>query len=196
MAEQKIHYLGLENVERRIKELRKLRAESAAAFHEVSNQGDFKENSGRDIEKDNLQRIVKELDTLLPALGYTPVKANPNVRGIEEGCVIRLRVYSVTPTPANSNISLPGPDGKEPTPIFDGVLLFGGAVKGQSILTDRALSATSPLGKAILGKQPGFFTAPVPGGHANFVVEKIMKDSVTGGEVTLDTVFRSDVYVG
>lgn len=192
MAEQRIHYLALGLIEDRLKVLREEREKASIQVYEALNKGDLKENSEHDMAKDDLMKIVKEIDTLTPALSYTPIQANPSIRVIEEGCVIRLKIYSVTPEPLKTK---PVDTGDKDEFIFNGLLMYGGAVPGQDLLNDRSLSSTSPIGMAILGKPPGYFTARVPGGHANFIVEKILRDEVTQGEVTAETLLREEIYV-
>lgn len=195
MAEQRIHYLALSGIEKRVAELRAEREVVSVQLQEALGMGDLRENSEYDAARDSMSRIVKELDALLPSLGLQPIKANPNARVIEEGCVIRLKIYSVTPSPMTAVCTQPGLDGKPPEPIFDGLLMYGGTVQGQSLLMDHALSTSTPIGKAILGKQPGFHTVQVPGGHANFTVEKVIKDDETGEEITPEDLLRQPIFI-
>lgn len=193
MAEQRIHYLALSGLESRVSALRKERDETAVQLQEAVAMGDLRENSEYDAAKDAMSRIVKELDSLTPSLSLKPIKANPNARVIEEGCVIRLRVYSVTPSPVSASvIQAMGPNAK---PLFDGLLMYGGTVPGQDLLQDHALSIDTPIGRGILGKQPGYHTVQVPGGHANFIVEKVTIDEETGGEITPETLMRQPVFI-
>lgn len=195
MAEQRIHYLALKGIEERVESLRAERESAAEQLQEALAMGDLRENSEYDAAREQMQRIVRELDSLTPSLGLQPIKANPNARVIEEGCVIRLRIYSVTQSPINYNPGAADSSGKIPDPIFDGLLMYGGTVPGQDLLQDHALDVTTPIGRAILGKQPGNYSVQVPGGHANLVVEKVVTDPETGGEVTPETLKRSAVFV-
>lgn len=195
MAEQRIHYLALKGIEERVASLREEREQASIQLQEALSKGDLRENSEYDAAKEQMQRIVRELDSLTPSLGLQPIKANPNARVIEEGCVVRLRIYSVTQSPMNYNVSQPDSTGKAPDPIFDGVLMYGGTVPGQDLLRDHALDVTTPIGRHILGKQPGYYTVQVPGGHANLTVEKLNADPETGGEITPDTLTRHPVHV-
>lgn len=195
MAEQRIHYLALSGIEKRIADLKSDRESANAQLQEALAMGDLRENSEYDAAKDEMQRIVKELDSLTPSLSLKPIKANPNARVIEEGCVIKLCIYSVTQSPAPESISRPGPDGSQPSKVFEGLLMYGGTVPGQDLLSDHALSADTPIGHYILGKQPGFYNVKVPGGHANLTVEKVVTDPETGGEVTSETLKRQPIFV-
>ena len=194
MAEQRIHYLALRGIEERVATLRNERETANAQLQEALSMGDLRENSEYDAAKEQMQRIVRELDSLTPSLSLQPIKANPNARVIEEGCVIRLRIYSVTQAPVNYNVSLPDSKGKQPEPIFDGLLMYGGTVPGQDLLQDHAFAIDTPIGRAILGKQPGYYTVQVPGGHANFTVEKVITDN-DGNEITPETLLQSPVFV-
>lgn len=195
MAEQRIHYLALRGIEKRVSDLRAEREIASAQLQEALSMGDLRENSEYDAAREEMRRIVRELDSLTPSLGLQPIKANPNARVIEEGCVIHLRIYSTTPSPCTQSVCFATADGKEPQPIFDGILAYGGTVNGQDLLTDRALAIDTPIGRAILGKQPGFYSVQVPGGHANFTVEKLSLDKETGGEITPEILKQSDIYV-
>ncbi len=195
MAEQRIHYLALSGIEQRIADLRKEREVANAQLQEALAMGDLRENSEYDAAKDEMQRIVKELDALTPSLSLQPIKANPNARVIEEGCVVLLRIYSVTQSPASEAISRPNEDGELPERIFEGLLMYGGTVPGQDLMSDHALAVTTPIGRYILGKQPGFHTVQVPGGHANITVEKVITDPDTGGEITPETLRRHPVFI-
>lgn len=195
MAEQRIHYLALSGIEKRIADLRVDREKASVQLQEALAMGDLRENSEYDAAKDEMARIVKELDALAPALSMQPIRANPNARVIEEGCVIHLRVFSVTPSPMTHAAILAENGGKEPQSIFDGLLMYGGAAPGQNLMSDHALSTDTPIGKAILGKQPGFHTVRAPAGHSNFIVEKVTKDPETGEEITPETLKRYPVFV-
>ncbi len=184
MAGQMIHHLAYSGIEKRIQELKAEREVASVQLQEALSLGDLSENSEYDAAKEAMGRVVKELDSLVPSLSYPQVKANPNARVIEEGCVIDLTVYSVTQGPRTLQ------DVAEEKPVFKGMLMFGGVVQGIDLLRDHALSAETPVGKAILGKQGGFYAVPVPGGHANLVVEKVMH------EVTTEELLREPIFVG
>lgn len=184
MAEQMIHYLAYSRIEQRAGELKAEREKISVQLQEALTMGDLRENSEYDAAKDAMWRVVREIDSLTPSLGYKQAKANPNARVIEEGCVINITVYSVTNAPSTLQ------QVEDTPPIFKGMLMFGGVVPGLDLLRDHALSVETPIGSAILGKQGGFYSVLVPGGHANISVEKVMRD------VTPEQLLAEPVFVG
>lgn len=182
MAEQKIHYLAYSSVEKRISILKEERAQAAVQLQEALAMGDLRENSEYDAAKEAMGRIVKELDSLTPSLGYQQAKANPNARVIEEGCVIQLTIYSVSDVPLKQN------QAEQEKPIFKGKLMYGGVVPGLDLLRDHALDIATPVGNAINGKQNGYMSISVPGGYSNLYVEKVMED-ITAEQLLSEPIF-------
>lgn len=183
MAEMKIHYLAYSGIEKRIEELKGEQSQVSVQLQEAIAMGDLRENSEYDAAKDAMERIVKELDTLIPSRSYPQVKANPSARVIEEGCVIRLIIYGVSPVPMKKS------DAEKEEPIFNGMLAYGGAVPGLSLLRDHILDVGTPVGSIINGKQGGYMSVPVPGGHSNLYVEKVME------EITAEQLLHEPIFV-
>lgn len=184
MAEMKIHYLAYSNIEGKIAALKEERQQISVQLNEALAMGDLRENSEYDAAKEAMARVVKELDALIPSLGYSQARANLNARVIEEGSVIDLCIYSVSPAPMERERA------EKEQPIFKGRLLYGGVVPGIDLLRDHALDVNTPVGRCILGKQAGFYSTVVPGGHANFYVEKVRE------EMTPEQILAEPIFVG
>ena len=167
-----IHFMALPIVKERLvhneEELKAAKEDLAAA----AKFGDLRENSEYDNAKTDVRRLNIERGQLIDAVGMPVVKSPDNLRIIEEGSVVSIRVYSITPAPIVSG-SKEFEELKKSEPIFEGVLMYGATLSIHELLRDNALSENTPVGKFIYGKTSGDYSVPVKGNFVNVSVEKL-----------------------
>lgn len=174
-----IHFMALDGIRSRLAETEQEYQQASQQLDEALKMGDLRENAEYDMAKSTLSRVAMLRDELSPALTMAPVKSNDNVRVIEEGSIIELTVWSLTPNPLPTT-SPRFQELKQGEPEFKGILMFGATLRIHELLTDKALATDTAVGRFIVGKQPGDYSVPVPGGFANITVEKLQ--STTGRE--------------
>lgn len=174
-----IHFLLLQDTKKQL-------AETEVAYNEARNQleeaikmGDLRENSEYDAAKEAVARIVALRDELSPVMTMSTIRSNDNVSVIEEGSILHLTIYNVTSSPVNPGTAEFEALKASGTYAFDSKIMFGGTLDIHELLSDKALAADTPIGRFILGKQPGDYTVPVPAGHANLTVEKLPTTTTT-----------------
>ena len=172
MATNGVHFMALDKARGRLAETEEEYKRASHQLDEAIKMGDLSENAEYDAAKASVAKIAKERDELLPVVAMPVVKSNDNISIIEEGSVVRVTIYSITPSPVK-----PGTAAfnqlKEGKPAFDGLLMYGATLRVHELLVDKALSAETPIGKFLLGKQPGEYSVAVPAGFANISVEKL-----------------------
>ena len=168
-----IHFMAVESTKERLVTVEKEYAQASQQLNEAVKLGDLSENAEYDAAKEAVNRLAREREELAPVITMPVIRSSDNIGILEEGSVIRLVVHSVTPAPVK-------PDSKEFEDLknsgvsaFEGVLMYGGTLSMHELLTDKAFSATTAVGKFIHGKQPGDYSIAVPGGFANVTVEKL-----------------------
>lgn len=172
MENRCVHFMALDTAKRRLAETEAEYHDASARLDEALKMGDLRENSEYEAARSTVQRIAMERDQLMPVLMYPVVRANDNISMIEEGSIVHIRVWSVTPSPVAAG-SREFEEIKQHAPVFDGVLMFGGTLEYQELLKDNALSCDTPIGAFLLSKHPGDYSIQVPGGFANVTVEKL-----------------------
>ena len=175
-----VHFMALDSAKRRLAEVEGEYKEIARQLDEAVKMGDLSENSEYDAAKEAMSRVVKVRDELQPVVTMPVIKSNDNISVIEEGSVIKLNLWSVSPSPVT-------PGSKEfdmlkntDACVFEGVLMFGATLEVHELLSDKALSTDTPIGKYILGKQSGDYSVPVPAGYANITVTKLTNRTDVG----------------
>ena len=176
MAAAGIHYMAYAKTKEYLDTVEKEYRESIRMRDLAAKDGDARENSNLDNYKDMVARLSRIREELAPVLTLPVVKSNDNVSIIEEGSVIHLTVHRVTNTPVQPNTA-EFEALKEGKPEFEGVLMYGATLSIHDLLSNKALACTSPVGRFILGKQPGDYTVPVPNGFSNITVRKLPVDT-------------------
>lgn len=173
MAEKGVHYLAYSSIRQRLEENAKEVATASEQLQEALKMGDLRENSEYDAAKDRMGKVTKERDMLTPVLSMPQVRANDSASIFEEGCVIELKVFNMTPEPMDTRSEAFNKMMATTQPIFEGILMYGGTLPIQELLTDSALSVDTPIGGYLLGRQPGAYSIQVPGGFANVYARKL-----------------------
>lgn len=173
MAEKGVHYLAYTSIRQRLEENAKEVATASEQLQEALKMGDLRENSEYDAAKERMGKVTKERDMLTPVLSMPQVRANDSASIFEEGCVMELKVFSMTPEPLEPRSEAFNKMMATTQPIFEGVLMYGGTLPIQELLTDSALSIDTPIGSYLLGKQSGPYSIQVPGGFANVYAKKL-----------------------
>ena len=167
-----VHFLAIDKGKARLSELDVEYSQASTQLEEAIKMGDLRENAEYEIAKAQVQRVMRERESLAGIMMMPIVKANDNIRVIEEGCIVKVTVWDVLATPVAPG-SAEFAKLKEGKPSFTGVLMYGATLAFQDLLTDKALSVDTPVGRYILGKQPGDYSIVVPGGFACVTVEKL-----------------------
>lgn len=175
----------------RLTEVEKLYEAAALEVTEAAKFGDLSEASEYDAAKDRLGRIAKEREMLEPVLSMTPLRASDSAVVFEEGSCVTLTIYSVTQEPISVAQNRVAEFFANTTPIFEGVVMFGGTLPTQDILKDSALSEESTIGRFLLGKPSGYYSIKVPGGFAN-TMATLMKSTEVAPE-DIKCIFRGKV---
>ena len=173
MAENGVHYLSYNRIKERLADNAIEYEKASAELKEAIAMGDLRENSEYDAAKERMHKVTQERDELSMVLAMPQVCANDNATFFEEGSVMELKVFTLTPVPMNTKGEEFQKMVETVTPIFEGVILFGGTLPLQELLSDSALSAETPIGKELLGRQPGYYSFKVPGGFANLSAKKL-----------------------
>ena len=172
MAVEGVHYLALSKAKDRYAATEAEFAVAKQRLDEAIKLGDLSENAEYDTAKSAVNRLSRELDELSPVVTMSPVHANEAVSIIEEGSVVEVIIHSITHNPVPPGSAAFG-EAKEGTPAFKGHIMFGASLSFHELLNDHILAASTPVGKYILGKQPGDYSVPVPAGFANLSVRKL-----------------------
>ena len=168
-----MHYLAYASIKKRLDQNAKDVAAATVQLQEALQLGDLSENSEYDAAKDLMRKVTRERDMLTPVLSMPQVKANDSASIFEEGCVIELKLYGMTPEPMERGSAAFNQMVASVTPVFEGILMLGGTLPIQELLTDAALDVETPIGGYLLGKQSGLYSVPVPGGFANISAKKL-----------------------
>ena len=190
MADKGVHYLAYSTIRQRLEDNAKEVEQASLQLQEALKLGDLSENSEYDAAKDKMGRVTKERDMLAPVLSMPQVKANDSASMFEEGCVMELKVFNMTPGPMDPRSDEFVKMMNETEPIFEGTLMYGGTLPIQELLTDAALSVDTPIGSFLLGKQPGAYSIQVPGGFANIYARKLKSTEFTMEDISC--VYRAD----
>lgn len=182
-SENGIHYLAYDKLKARYDEVVEEYHQVSVQLQEAVALGDLKENSEYDAAKATMSKISRERDVLSSILVLPQIRSNNSLNVFEEGCVIELKIYSLTSTPMDTTSDQFKQMVETKVPDFEGVCLLGGTVSVQELLKDSALDINTPIGTALLGKQPGWYSVQVPGGFANLTAKKLHD-----GEFTMDDV--------
>lgn len=172
MAVNGVHFLAIDRAKARLAQLDVEYATAGGQLEEAIKMGDLRENAEYEIAKAEVQRITREREALSGVMTMPIVKANDNIRVIEEGCILSVIIWDVVSTPVQPN----SPEFealKAKTPAFKGVLMYGVTLSYQDLLTDKALSVDTPVGKYLRGKQSGDYSIVVPGGFACVTAQKL-----------------------
>lgn len=183
MSEKGVHYLAYASIKERLAQNALEVDRASEQLQEALKLGDLSENSEYDAAKENMRRVTKERDELLPVLSMSPIRGNDSASIFEEGCVVDLKVYSLTNEPMKPQSEAFRKMVESTHPIFSGTLLFGGTLPVQELLKDSALSADTPIGRALLGKQSGSYSIKVPGGFANITAKKLKSTEFTTEDI-------------
>lgn len=173
MAEKGVHYLAYSNIRQRLEKNAEELESATVQLQEALKLGDLRENSEYDAAKDLMGKVTKERDMLVPVLSMPQVRANDSASIFEEGCVILLKVFNMTPEPMETRGDAFAKMMETTEPIFEGTLMYGGTLPIQELLADAALSVDTPIGGYLLGKQSGAYSIQVPGGFANIYAKKL-----------------------
>lgn len=179
MSTNGVHFLAFDKAKARLAETEEEYKAASQQLDEALKMGDLRENAEYDVAKDAVARIARMRDELSPVVTMPVVRSNDNVSIIEEGSVVHLIVHSITPTPVK-----PGSDefeaAKNGAAEFEGVLMFGATLNIHELLVDNALAADTPIGRFLVGRQPGDYSVPVPAGYANITATKLSSKTTVG----------------
>ena len=183
METKGVHYLSYASIRKRLTQNAEELDKASQELQEAIALGDLSENSEYDAAKEHLSKVTKERDILVPVLSMPQVRANDSASIFEEGCVIELKIYNMTPEPVDPRSDAFASLAKTSTPVFEGKLLFGGVLPIQELLADSALATDTPIGSFLLGKQPGNYSIQVPGGFANVYTKKLKTSEFTAEDI-------------
>lgn len=172
MANNGVHFMAVEKARTRLSESEFEYAEARQQLDEAIKMGDLRESAEYDAARAAVARIATERDALQPVLSMPVVKANDNIPIITEGSVVEVIIYSVTNAPIDPSTEQFMQE-KTKEPLFKGMLMYGATLEVHELLADKALSSDTPIGKFLLGKQPGDYSVAVPAGFANLSVDKL-----------------------
>lgn len=167
-----IHYLALERAKARLSVVEQEFLVAKQERDEALSFGDVSENEELQSVKMRLGRLAREREILAPITTMIAVRTNDAIAIVDEGAVVEVIIHAITGTP----VAVGTPEFKalkEKEPAFRGHLMYGRVPNSYSLVDDCALSETSPIGKFIMGKQPGDYSVPVPAGFANISIQKI-----------------------
>lgn len=167
-----IHYLMLNRAKAQHEQVKAELLVARKQLAEAVEMGDLRENSEYDAAKDAVGKLTKEAEALQPVMTMAAVRANDGLAMIREGAVIDLTVHQLTKSPIKPGTS-EFEKLKEQTPVFHGVLAFGASLSIHELLNDKVLKVGTPVGAFLLGKRPGDYSIPVPGGFSNVTVSKV-----------------------
>lgn len=173
MESKGVHFMALDSAKHRLAAVEEEYKEVARQLDEAVKMGDLRENSEYDAAKEAMSRVVRVRDELQPVVTMPVVRSNDNISVIEEGSVVRLNVWSITPSPITPGSPEFEALKQSGSCDFDGIMMFGATLEVHELMADKALASDTPIGKFILGKQPGDYSVPVPAGHANITVQKL-----------------------
>ena len=172
MSTKGIHFMALSSAKQRLAANEQEMKIKARELDEAIKLRDLRENSEYDEARNAIRKLTKERDALIPVLGMPVIASSDALSTIEEGSIVKIVVYSVTPTPVTPG-SAAFAELKTHKPAFEGVLMYGATLPIHELLQDKALSVDTPVGRYLLGKQPGDYSIPVRGGFSNVSAEKL-----------------------
>lgn len=167
-----VHFMAVDKAKAKLTQLDEEYAVASAQLDEAIKMGDLRENAEYEIAKSAVQHITRERESVAAVMGMPIVRANDNIQVIEEGSVVKLTIHGVSSHPVKVGTKEFEEIKKQP-PSFEGVLMYGATLSYQELLSDNALSVDTPMGKFLLGKQPGEYSIPVPAGFAVVTAEKL-----------------------
>lgn len=173
MESKGVHFMALDSAKQRLATVEEEYKEVARQLDEAVKMGDLRENSEYDAAKEAMSRVVRVRDELQPVVTMPVVKSNDNISVIEEGSVVQLSVWSITPSPVTPGSAEFESLKQSGVCAFEGIMMFGATLEVHELLVDKALASDTPIGKFILGKQPGDYSIPVPAGYANITATKL-----------------------
>lgn len=176
MATNGVHFMAIEKARERLAASEGEYISAVQQLDEAIKMGDLRESSEYDAAKAAVARIAKERDALQPVLSMPVIKANDNIPAIAEGSIVHIKIYSVTSEPVTPSTPQFEQEKQKPV-VFEGVLMYGATLEIHELMADKALSASTPIGKFLLGKQPGDYSVAVPAGFANISVEKLSSNT-------------------
>lgn len=183
MESKGIHYLAQAKIKERLDanaiELERVSDQLAEAVR----MGDLSENSEYDAALEARAKVRREREALLPVLTMPVVRASDNVSIFEEGCVVDLKVYGTVDKPLEGNSQEFTNIVTNQEPQFSGLVMLGGTLAIQDLLTDAALSIDTPIGAYLLGKQSGRYSVKVPGGFAIVAAKKLRSTEFTPDQI-------------
>lgn len=172
MATNGIHFLALDKAKLKLAAADEEYKVASIQLDEAVKMGDLSENAEYDAARATVAKIATIRNELSPVVTMQVVKSNDNISLVEEGSILHILIHSVTPTPVKPG-SPEFEAAKAGPPEFEGVLMFGATLSIHELLTDCALSSDTPIGRFLLGKQPGDYSIQVPAGYANITAIKL-----------------------
>lgn len=185
MKSNGIHFMALESANRRLDELRKNYEVANGELQEALKMGDLSECAEYEMSKEAIKKIVAETDKIEPYLTYPVVRCSDSEQAIQEGSVIDLVVYGVSENPVKEGSA----EYKEliaRPPVLSGRFMFGGNLEIHTLLGDKMLSPTTPIGRYLLWKASGYYSVKTPGGFTNLRATKVPLKDLTTSDLRCD----------
>lgn len=171
-----VHFMALASAKARLEELRENYEVANAELQEAIALGDLSECSEYDAAKETIRKIMVEKDKIEPYMAFPSVKCPDSESTIQEGSVLDLTIYGISDAPiAEGSAEYAEMIKRQPT--LTGRFMFGGNLEIHTLLQDKMLSATTPVGRYLLWKASGYYSVRTPGGFTNLRVQKVdLKD--------------------
>lgn len=181
-----LHYMLRARVDEQMETMPDKIDQQRKQVNEARADGDLRENSPYDAAREKLQKLYKERDAL-QSLQELPLVKNNDMKGkFQEGCVIRLTVFSQGDSLSDDQLKELADKvdrGEEVPFLTDGILLFGGSSLMFDLVHDYSLDEKTPIGRWLLTHEPGAYSIQVgqQGRYVNFKASHVNSETLGDG---------------